>query len=117
MDIAALNRKVCFLKLDVTADKYGNHRNTWTEDFSMYATISGESGSEAAAAGISVTDSNTNVTVRYCSKPAAVTTESHRIEIDGVQYNIRSIDHLNYRKHALKFVCEKEGTGNVKGED
>lgn len=117
MDIAAMNKKVHFLKLQVVTDRYGNHKNSWQKEFTMSATIGGESGNEVNDSGITIPKDSFTVTVRYCMKTAAVTTDTYRIELDGAHYNIRSIDHLNYKKHALKFICDKEGIGNVKRED
>ena len=42
MDIAAMNVRVTLQKNEVITDKYGNHKNTWTNYFSCYATISGD---------------------------------------------------------------------------
>lgn len=117
MNIAAMNKKVTFLRLSVVEDRYGNHRNEWQEDFSVYATIGGETGTEKSEAGLTIPKDSFTVTVRWCTKTASVTTDSYRIQLDGVQYNILSIDRLNYRKHALKYICSKEGVGNARCEN
>lgn len=117
MDIAAMNKKVDFLKLTVVTDRFGNHKNVWQKEFTMSATIGGESGTEANDVGQTIPKDSFFVTVRYCQKTAAVTTDGYRIQLDEVLYNISSIDHLNYKKHALKFICKKEGIGNGKRED
>lgn len=117
MDIAAMNKKVEFLRLTVDTDRYGNHRNIWEPEFTMSATVSGESGNEVNEAGVTVPKESFAVTVRYCRQTSQVTTDGYRIRLDGIQYDIRSIDHLNYKKHALKFICSKEGIGNAKSED
>ena len=46
MDIAALNERVMIQVNTVVTDKYGNHKNTWEDFFSCYATISGENGKD-----------------------------------------------------------------------
>lgn len=66
-----------------------------------------EGGSEKAVAGLIVEDSDLSFTVRYCNKTAAVTADGFRVLFDGGLYNIVAIDHLNYKKKALKFKCEK----------
>ena len=39
--------------------------------------------------------------------PAEVTADGFRILFQGEIYNIVAVDHMNYKKKALKFRCEK----------
>ena len=108
MEVAAMRSKVTFQKNTTTSDKYGNHKNGWTDYYTCFATIGGEglaSSKEEQVAGTTVEDFSMTVTVRYCAKTAAIT---YRIVLNGELYNIENIDHLNYRKKALKFMCRKE---------
>lgn len=107
MEIALLNVRITFQKNSVTVDAIGNHKNEWKDFYSCYATVSGEGGSEKAVAGLVVEDSDLSFTVRYCKKAAGITADGFRVLFDGNIYNIVSIDHLNYKKKALKFKCEK----------
>ncbi len=111
MDAAALRSKVTFQKNETITDRYGNHKNAWTDYYTCFATIGGEglaSSKEEQAAGTTVEDFSMTVTVRYCAKAAAITSTGYRIVFNGELYNIENIDHLNYRKRALKFMCRKE---------
>lgn len=108
MDIAALNKRVTFQKYQIVTDDYGNHQNTWMNDFSCFATIDGESGSEVNEAGLVIEKPTFSVTTRYCKGTRAVTTLTYRIVIDGVAYNIDSVDHMNFKGHSIKFHCRKE---------
>lgn len=111
MNIAPLNQKVTFQKYAPTVDEYGNHKNTWQDYYTCFATIGGEnlaSSRENAVAATIVEDFQMTATVRYCQKTAAVTATGYRIKLNGELYNITNIDHLNYRKKALKFICAKE---------
>ncbi len=107
MDIAAMNVRVTFQQNGVVMDRYGNHKNEWTEYFSCYATISGENGQEQAVVGETVESIDMNVTVRYCFETAAVTSTRFRIVFEGELYDILGIDHLSFKKHAIKFKCRK----------
>ncbi|MFD1403747.1 phage head closure protein [Robinsoniella peoriensis] len=107
MEVALMNVRIIFQKNAVTVDAIGNHINGWTDEYSCYATVSGEGGSEKAAAGLVVEDSDLSFTVRYCKKAAQVTADGYRVVFADSLYNIVSIDHLNYKKKALKFKCEK----------
>lgn len=107
MDIAAMNVRVTFQKNEVVTDKYGNHKNTWTDYFSCYATISGETGQEQAVVGETVENTDMNVTVRYCSETATINSTGYRILFSDEIYDILAVDHLNFKRHALKFKCRK----------
>lgn len=107
MDVALLNVKIVFQKNEVVVDAIGNHKNQWADYYSCHATVSGEGGSEKAVSGLIVEDSEISFTVRFCSKTATVTEDGFRISFNGELYNIVSIDHMNYKKKALKFKCEK----------
>ena len=61
MDVAALNVKVTFQVNETVTDRYGNHKNVWTDYYSCYATISGKTGKEQAVVGETV--ENTSGTV------------------------------------------------------
>jgi len=107
MDIAAMNVRVTIQKNSVVTDKYGNHKNTWADYFSCYATISGETGQEQAIVGETVEHTDMNVTVRYCNETAAVTSTGFRLLFQEEAYDILGIDHLNFKKHGIKFRCRK----------
>ena len=70
-------------------------------------TVSGEGGQEKAAAGLTVAESDIAFTVRFCKRAAEVTADGFRILFQGEIYNIAAVDHMNYKKKALKFRCEK----------
>ena len=107
MDVAAMNVRVTLQKNETVTDKFGNHKNTWVDFFTCYATISGETGQEQAVVGETVENTDMNVTVRYCSETAAVTSTGYRIVFNGELYDILAVDHLNFKKNALKFRCRK----------
>ena len=111
MEVAALRSKVTFQKNETTTDKYGNHKNTWTDYYTCFVTIGGEglaSSKEEQVAGTTVEDFSMTVTVRYCAKAAVITTTGYRVMFMGEIYNIESIDHMNFKKKSLKFTCRKE---------
>lgn len=107
MDIAALNVKIMFQKNETVTDEIGNHKAVWNDYFSCHATVSGEGGTEAAMAGQIVDNADIAFTVRFCKAVQAVTATGYRIVFQGEIYNILAIDHLRFRRNALKFKCEK----------
>ena len=111
MDVAALRSKVTFQKNETVTDKYGNHKNDWTDYYTCFATIGGEglaSSKEEEVAGTTVEDFSMTVSVRYCRKAAAIDSTHFRVMFMGEIYNIVNIDHMNFRKKSLKFTCRKE---------
>lgn len=108
MDIALLNVKITIQKNEVITDSIGNHRNTWTDFYSCFATVSGEGGTEKAVTGMIVDEPNISFSVRYCKRLSGIDSTKCRIVFDGDVYNIISIDHMNFKKKCLKFKCEKE---------
>ena len=107
MEIALLNVKVTFQKNSVAVDDIGNRRNVWEDYYTCHATVSGEGGQEKIAAGLTVAESDIAFTVRFCKQAAEVTADGFRILFQGEIYNVAAVDHMNYRKKALKFRCEK----------
>lgn len=107
MEVALLNVRITFQKNAVIVDAIGNHKNEWTDEYSCYATVSGEGGSETQTAGITVDNTDLAFTVRYCKKTAEITTDAYRVLFHGEIYNILSVDHMNYKNKSIKFRCEK----------
>ena len=111
MDVAALRSKVTFQKNETVTDKYGNHKNAWTDYYTCFVAIGGEglaSSREEQAAGTTVENFSMTVTVRYCRKAAGINSTGYRVMFMGELYNIVNIDHMNFRKRSLKFTCRKE---------
>lgn len=110
MDVARMNEKVVFQKCSVVRDGIGNHRNEWADDYCCFATIGGEglaSSKETENAGTVVEDAGMTVTVRFCEKVSGIRSVTHRILFRGEVYDIVNVDHLNFKKKSVKFVCRK----------
>ena len=107
MDIGLLNLRILIQKNAVITDAIGNRKNTWTDYFTCYATIGGESGTEVHRAGETLESADLSFTVRYCSESAAVTPSGYRIVYGGELYNIIAVDHQNNKRKSLKFRCSK----------
>ena len=107
MDIAALNVRIMFQKSSTVADAIGNRKSIWTDYYGCYASVSGEDGSESETAGVTVDNAEIAFSVRFCKAVSAVTTTGYRIIFQDELYDIVSINHLNFKKKALKFRCRK----------
>lgn len=107
MDVALLNIHITFQKNEVKIDEIGNHKTTWKDYYSCFATVSGEGGNEKVSSGMIVEDSDISFTTRYCKTLLNIESTKYRIIFNGNLYNISSIDHMNFKKKCLKFKCQK----------
>lgn len=110
MEVSLLNVRIMFQKNSVAADSIGNRKNIWQDYYSCHATVSGEAGKDTAekeTAGITADNSEISFTVRWCGKAAAIDSTGYRVIFDGGVYDIRGIDHMNFKRKALKFKCRK----------
>lgn len=110
MDVAAMNVRITFQKNEVVSDEIGNRTNTFSNYYSCYSTMSdsaGKSNVETAVAGLIIDHSDISFTVRFCNKTSVIGSTNYRILWNNEVYNILKVDHLNMKKHALKFKCKK----------
>ena len=107
MRVALLNEMILIQKAKVSSDGIGNRRNTWEDYFSCYATISGEGGSEKSVSGLTVEDCDISFTVRWCNAVSQISSGGYRIIFRGEIYNIRLVDHMNFKRKAVKLKCQK----------
>lgn len=108
MNVALLNEKITFQEATVITDNVGNKKNAWSDVYSCYATISGESANEDFIKEAIEDRSMASFTVRYCDYISGVKTTTHRIKYNGEVYNIVGIDHQSYKKKSYKFITRKE---------
>lgn len=103
MDIVGMNVRIMIQKNEVGTDKIGNHKPTWTDYFTCWATCSNQSGSEDDGAGQTLEEDKMDFTVRYSSETAAVVSTKYRILLDDRIYNIEHVDDMGFKRHSLKF--------------
>ena len=107
MNIPLLNRMITVQKQTAVTDDIGNHTNAWTDYYSCHATISNETNSEDEVAGVTVDNTNTDFTVRWCSLFSAITATEYRVVMDGEIFDILSVDHMNFKRKSIKLRCRK----------
>ncbi|TCL60572.1 SPP1 family predicted phage head-tail adaptor [Kineothrix alysoides] len=106
MHISALNVRIVFQRNETLVDTIGNHRNLWTDYFSCYATVSGQSGDETEEAGQTLVSEKVSFTVRYSSETATIVPDGFRILLADRIYNILSVDNMAFKHNSLKFRAE-----------
>ncbi len=110
MDIGLLNERVLFQKDVVTVDEIGNRTRGWDDYYECACTIGGEGLKKMEEDDNAVTEdvSEMTVTIRYCLTASFIDSTGYRVRFHGDTYNIIAVDHLNYKKKALKFRCRRE---------
>ena len=105
--IARKNVRVTFQKNTAYSDRYKNRIQSWTDYFSCYAYANTYTAQEEGNEVISE-EKSVSFECRYCPELAAVTSTGFRILFKGEQYNILSIDPMNYQNTELRFTCRRE---------
>ena len=108
MNIAGLRVRITIQRNETVTDRYGNHKSTWTDFFSCWATAvtSGLSASEKEAAGQTVEANRLDFTVRWSTETASVTSKQYRILLDDRIYDILGIDEMGFKHNSRKFHTE-----------
>ena len=111
MNIGALNMLITFQKSVSITDKYGNHKNSWKDYFSCWATVGTGTGKEREGVIVNPEESM-DFTTRYSSELTAVTSTGYRIKAGEHIYNITYVNPMGYKNRSLKFNCslQKEKT-------
>jgi SPP1 family predicted phage head-tail adaptor len=107
MKISLLNERIMIQKSEVSSDAIGNRVSTWNDYFSCYAGVSSESPKEETAAGATWDESMIDFTIRWCKETAAISSKGYRVVFRDVIYSIEGVDHMNYKKKAIKLHCRR----------
>jgi SPP1 family predicted phage head-tail adaptor len=110
LNIALLSEKVLLQKASISSDDAGNRVSTWQDYFTCYATVSAESPMEETSAGATWDESAVDFSLRWCSEVETLTTKEYRLIFRGEAYNIEGIDHMNYKRKAIKLHCRREAS-------
>ena len=107
MKISLLNRNIEIQENRVVTDRYGNHKTEWVPYLACHATVSGETPKEETGAGLTVDDSRVDFTIRYCRAASLIVSTEYRVLFNGDMYDIFGVDHMNYKRKAVKLLCRK----------
>ncbi|MGM9586833.1 MAG: phage head closure protein [Candidatus Limivicinus sp.] len=104
MNISGLRVRITIQKNETVVDKYGNHKSTWTDFFTCWASAvtSGISASEKESAGHTTEANKLDITVRYSTETAAINSKQYRVLLAGRIYNILSIDEMGFKHNSRK---------------
>ena len=104
MNISGLRVRITIQKNETVVDKYGNHKSTWTDFFTCWASAvtSGLSASEKESAGHTTEADKLDITVRYSTETAAINSKQYRVLLAGRIYDILSIDEMGFKHNSRK---------------
>ncbi len=104
--IARKNARITFQKNTIVVDEYKNHLQEWSDYFSCFAYASTYAAHED---GNEVVHEERSVTfhLRYCPELACVTSTGYRIVFNGENYDIKSVDMMNYQEREIRFICKR----------
>lgn len=108
MNIAKLSERIMVQKVSTVIDDNANHRAAWTDYYSCAAYVYTYQQSERNTAGLTIPYGTTEFTVRYCSELAGMTSNKYRIVFRGRNYDIESVDFMNYGFESIKIVATIE---------
>lgn len=104
MNISGLRVRITIQKNETVVDKYGNHKSTWTDFFTCWASAvtSGLSASEKESAGHTTEANKLDITVRYSTETAAINSKQYRVLLADRIYNILSIDEMGFKHNSRR---------------
>ena len=112
MKIGLLNRRLTIQKATVIEDDIGNRAAGWEDYFSCACMVSEQGGGENDEAGTRNEEDTTCFTVRYCRETKDITSTGYRIIFNDEPYDIRYVNHRNYRGRSVKFSCRRVKDAN-----
>lgn len=102
MDAGAYREPVLVEKSGYTEDSLGNQKAVWTEYYKGYAYMNNLSGAEYWEAAQTQAQNTVMFILRYHPLLAAMDTRGYRLMHRGREYNITSIDNVQYKNETLK---------------
>ncbi len=97
-------KKITILRREsYTKDKIGNRKAETATYLECYAYINNLSGKEYWEAAQAKAEDTVMFTVRSCAKIRAMNTTEYFISWNGKEYNITSIDDVQYKGEQVKF--------------
>ena len=102
MNAGAYRHRVVIEKRSVVTDKIGNQSSEWKEHYKGYAYINNLSGTEYWQAAQTQSENTVMFVMRYHPLLNALDTVSYRLFWRDKEYNITSIDNVQYKNETVK---------------
>lgn len=108
MAAGSLRRRAAFKRQDETPDGAGGFTIDWTTVTTVWASLMPERGSERIEGGRLEANLGAVLRVRSSATTRAIT-ESYKVTIDSVDYQIRSISNPDQRNKFIEMTVERGG--------
>ena len=111
--IARFNERIMIQKNEVVTDKYGNHKNSWTDFYTCFAYASTYQYDKENEAATTTEERTINFEVRYCGELKDLDSTHFRVAFHGDSYDIQMVDFMNYPKKTTRIVCKLQKKGGA----
>ena len=111
--IARFNERISIQKNTVTVDKYGNHKNAWTDYFTCYTYASTYQYDKERESAVTEEERTINFEVRYCEELKDLDSTHYRVAFHGDSYDIQTVDFMNYQRKTIRIVCKLQKKGGA----
>lgn len=109
MSIARMNERITIQQNRTKADRYGNHKNYWSDYFSCFAYASTYQSDKETDATVTTDEEQTiKFEVRWCTELENIDSTHYRVIFHDTSYNIISVDMMNYQNKNIRINCKKE---------
>lgn len=112
MDIGSMRRRLVIQKHETVIDKIGNHTSAWTDFHSCFCYANLASGNEYGVSPETITEGSITFIIRWCRKLEGLNSKEYRIRFAGENYNITSIDDVQFRHEKFQIIAEKVPRGD-----
>ena len=108
MDAGTYRKRIVIEQCEgYTTDDVGNQIIQYVEFFACYAYANAISGTEYWQASQVQAENTVTMTTRWHEKLKSINTKDFRIRMDGIVYNIESIDNVMFKNETVKFRCSR----------
>ena len=111
--IARFNERIAIQKHTVVTDKYGNHKNVWTDYYTCFTYASTYQYDKENEAATTTEERTINFEVRYCGELKDLDSTHFRVAFHGDRYDIQTVDFMNYQKKTIRIVCKLQKKGGA----
>ena len=111
--IARFNERIVIQKNEVVTDKYGNHKNIWTDFYTCFTYASTYQYDKENEAATTTEERTINFEVRYCGELKDLDSTHYQVAFHGDSYDIQTVDFMNYQKKTIRIVCKLQKKGGA----
>ena len=112
-EIARFNERISIQKNTVVTDKYGNHKNVWTDYYTCFTYASTYQYDKENEAATTTEERTINFEVRYCPELEDLDSTHFRVAFHGDVYDIQTVDFMNYQRKTIRIVCKLQKKGGA----